>query len=199
MNQRVGEKHFRQLLVRMEEHWRQQGAPIAEAVHPGASKAALSTAERRLGLRFPAEVRLWFEWHDGTQGGGPIGAPTFYSYPFAFFTLDTAVKESLWARDMAASLQGAFEPGRVLWDASWLVLSKTPVGEMLVVECSQAGGTPAPVRIIEWSDERVTKVRFASLTDYVSRIVREMDEGRMRFDAASGWWEGTAHGASLDE
>mgnify|MGYP002654666621 CR=1 FL=1 len=52
------------------------GAP---AVHPGADSAAIESAESRLGGRFPADLRAWFQEADGFDGEADLCMWRFWS------------------------------------------------------------------------------------------------------------------------
>ena len=63
------------LLDRLEAAWREQGAPIADHLAPGATEEELSQWEAESGARLPPELRIWWGWHNGAVGQPPGGIP----------------------------------------------------------------------------------------------------------------------------
>lgn len=61
------------LLRRLEDRWREAGAPITSHLRPGLTPEDLDRAELELGFPFPTEVREWYSWHNGVtqKDSGP--------------------------------------------------------------------------------------------------------------------------------
>ncbi|MDI6105955.1 SMI1/KNR4 family protein [Actinoplanes sp. NEAU-A12] len=80
-------------LVRLEAVWRAQGAPIADSLAPGLSGDDLAELEAEHGLVVPAELRLWWGWHDGVVGGGRRGGSlsAIGAGPWHFLSLGEAL------------------------------------------------------------------------------------------------------------
>jgi len=73
-----------ELLPRLEQLWAQLGAPIADQLAPGLTEAELSARERAAGLSLPAELRIWWGWHDGVrrlQPGTRLGLESLVCAP----------------------------------------------------------------------------------------------------------------------
>ena len=76
----------RHLLGELEVRWRAQEAPILERLTPGLSVEEIDAVTAPLGVRLPAEARLWWQWHNGVPGAKgslrvlrTIGGP-YYEY-----------------------------------------------------------------------------------------------------------------------
>jgi cell wall assembly regulator SMI1 len=54
------------MLEALAARWREQGAAIADDLRPGLAEAEMQAAAEPFGLALPAEVRVWWGWHDGT-------------------------------------------------------------------------------------------------------------------------------------
>ena len=77
------------MLELLADHWRRQGAPIAESLRPGLTENEMEELLGPLGLRLPREARMWWGWHDGASGEGSARA---IGPPVAFVPLVSAVE-----------------------------------------------------------------------------------------------------------
>ena len=79
--------HVDDLLIELEREMDRQGSPFSSLAAPPVDARQLDEAEERVGIAFPAELRAWWLWHDGTippQGrlsAHEIGAGGWWPYP----------------------------------------------------------------------------------------------------------------------
>ena len=75
-----------ELLEELERQWRVQGAPLVAGLAPGLTDTEIDALTEPIGLRLPAEPRLWWRWHDGAAPNAKLkidremGAPGYEAW-----------------------------------------------------------------------------------------------------------------------
>lgn len=156
---------------RLERAWREQGAPIADHLAPGATDLHLDEIEARYGAKLPAELRSWWAWHDGVrrlQPGLRLGPETQVGPGnWEFLSSAEAVEERDRRRAGSESASDADEDWQGGWRVEWLPIL-TMDAYALFVDCRQV--TPSgttPVRRYDHVPEDVFTPQTASLRQQV--------------------------------
>jgi cell wall assembly regulator SMI1 len=179
---------LRGLLERLEAHWRRMGAPIVRFLQPELTQDEMDRLTAPLGLRLPAEARVWYAWHDGVRypkpherlgGNTSVGAISYNPRPLA-----TAVEtcESMRLMDQQAAVREpeVYKPGDT-WQHSWFPICDTVGGDQLVISCDVPDGAVTAVR--PWNTESFgDRTAADSLTEVVEAWVHLLDEGLMHWD-----------------
>lgn len=181
---------FRELLGQLEQHLRDQRAPVSEVLRPGLSDAGMERFADRLGVRLPDEVREWYRWHDGAEKV-PSSRPPYSGSGIGGYRplpLLEAIAASEAARQSAERVAIAEVPADMIWARSWLPIMEAD-NRTVVVDCAVACGEPTPVRQIDPFDVPPPPVRSPSLTGAVDAWVWLLDNALLRYDADLGRWD----------
>ena len=116
----------RQLLGELEARWHAEGAPITERLTPGLSDEEIDAITAPLGIRLPAEARLWWQWHNGVPASAvtlraerTIGGP-YYEY----IPLEEAAADYRQVRKIAAEVVRDMDQDvDDFWHPSWWPIS----------------------------------------------------------------------------
>ncbi len=174
---RAEDRRLRRALDRLEQLFDEQQAPIARQLRPGLDAATLAELTAGLTPGLPAEVRIWFSWHDGAEVRGwestlPNG--------LLLLSLQEALEEH------AAVLA---EPGtESYYSPLWLPLCGRG-GYFIAIDRAVAGGEVTPVRYVGPEETDAFVVKAASLTEMIETWVRMCEEGYWRYDHTNGQWE----------
>ena len=175
-------------LERLEALWAEQGAPLVANLRPGLSEHEIEAQLRPLGLRAPAEARLWWGWHDGVPSGQ---ARIMGGSWFRFFTLSDAVAQYHSSRGVAKQAAGIDEEGADrFWHPSWLPITETGYGAVIACDCAVAEGSVTPIRVVDWGRKEDSDVPVAgSFGQMVAWWIEAIERGAWRYDADLGRWE----------
>jgi cell wall assembly regulator SMI1 len=189
---------FQKALQRLEQAWRDQGAPIVDALAPGATADQLDDVEGTLGFALPPEVRAWWGWHDGAvhpNGDGWTGDQTRIGPGFRdSLSSASALRERQARRDSWNSADpdaddGPDEDWDGLWRASWLPLLRADA-DLIFVDCKQT--TPAgtvPIRNHAHVPEDVFTPASGSLFQAIEIWIWLLEERHVAWDHNQQGWE----------
>ena len=189
------------LLDELLARWRDQRAPIADRLEPGLPNAAMDELTSPLGLRLPAEARVWWGWRDGAPQDETrlLTSRQMGTFGLPFLSLEEAVAEYRSRRDAAqeaAARQGDNAPAELAdpdywWDLSWFPITVTGNGTAVACDCSVGPEAPTPIRAIRWgSGPDFGDVVLPSMRELVKWWIDAFDNGTFRFDAESNLWTG---------
>ena len=89
----------------LEERWVRMRAPIAGRLRPGLAAGELDSLASATGLRLPAELCVWWGWHDGASTG-ELARDAWIGPDTPFHSLAEALEERTRLADHAASSTG---------------------------------------------------------------------------------------------
>ena len=167
------------LLAALEVRLRRFGAPVVEALRPGAPPELVRAELAAEGLAAPDELVAWWGWHDGVEGPTVADGPGVVERPksvlvdaWQLVSLADALRIRRWTLDEYARAGGA---GIV--PAGWIpVLHFT--GAAWLAADSAAGG--APLFLVDGGaglPERPPTPQFSSLSEVVELVIRLFDDG----------------------
>lgn len=136
-------------LADLETQWQRLGLPAATEATRGATDLDLRLAEDVAGLQFPAEVREWFAWHNGSVSGEVQAAPRWWLVSVA----DAAALYRERRDDLPPEEFLGMDPDR-LWPPSYFPLAVSNSSGVLVADCSGPIDEPAPVDVVDPHAER---------------------------------------------
>ena len=182
-----------ELLGRLAELWRRQGAPIADHLAAGCGEADLHRLERDHGLTFPAELRTWWGWHDGVerrQPGTRLGVESLVGVgPWEFLSC----REALDSRALMLRVAGRAEYPATdddwdgYWRPSWLPVLAYDA-HMVFVDVDQDHAGQVPVRVWDAQPDDVVRPRVGSWTDAVALWVNLIEGGYYTWSADRQVW-----------
>jgi hypothetical protein len=177
-------------LVGLERAMREAGAPVADAFRPGASKEMLDLAAAEFGFALPAELRTWWQWHDGVIDGAEagVGEPLYPQGP-QMLPLDEAVKSYRSWRDRVrraakAELPFPFDHPDHLFRPTWVPILSEEHPAILVCDASEQ--ELSPVVTIDAMYEG-PEPHTASLGDLIT-CIRDAYDARVWSKDPSGDW-----------
>jgi hypothetical protein len=169
-----------ELLRELEGELATLGVPT-ELFAPGIARDHCRSVLRPAGGPVPAEVEVWFEWHNGTVGD--LSAPRLLR-PVELWSAEQVAR---WI----ASPPFPFGKGRFdMWDPSWFQLTGDNNG--LIVTCDER---PHPL-VRRWNPEMHTDpllqpspLQVVSLCTPVSRWLRAIRDKKWLWNASMMQWE----------
>ena len=173
------------LLAGLEERWQRLGVALIEGLQPGIPVEDMDALAAPLGLGLPPEARTWWGWHDGVRRGVP---PRMNGAGWAFLTLDSAVAETAWRRELWLSVAG--EDAERFWSTRWLVLSTNMHGAAIVIDALDDGAATSAVRYIETEAPAGSSVEPAtrSMGEMVTWWLDAIDSGAHSYDTNRRQW-----------
>ena len=172
-----------ELLPRLEQLWAQLGAPIADQLAPGLTEAELSARERAAGLSLPAELRIWWGWHDGVrrlQPGTRLGLESLVGVgPWEFLSC----VESLDERALMSRVAGE------LWQPTWLPVLAFDAHRVFV-DCGQDQDGRVPVRVWDAQPDDLDRHRLPSFAALVALWVQLLEAGSVAWSDQRPVWPG---------
>jgi cell wall assembly regulator SMI1 len=175
------------MLERLKERWREQDAPILEALQPGLSDARMDELVAPLGISLPDEAREWWGWHNGVPGAAGRIKRRMTAI-FEFLSLEDAVTECLELREIARSGGDQVAPG--IFRPTWLPLAVTMSSPVAVCETAGDPHQPAPVYLLDWGGyESSHRVPAAdSITEMVGYWLKGYEAGLYTYLPDKGRW-----------
>jgi len=177
-------------LLDLERAMREAGAPVANTFRPGASEEKLDLAAAEFGVALPAELRLWWQWHDGVIGGAEagVGKPLYPEGP-QMLPIDEAVKSYRSWRDRAKrgtkpDLPFPLDHPDHMFSPTFVPILGTRYGAILV--CDASDRDIAPVVTIDPMYEG-PEPTSKSLGDAVTWISNAYEAGVWSRDASADW------------
>jgi hypothetical protein len=173
------------LLAELQERWHRLGVSLLEGLRPGLSVENMNRLTEPLGLRLPLEARTWWGWHDGVRRGVP---PRMNGADWAFLTLDSALAETAWRRELWLSVAGG--DAERFWRTRWLVLSTNMHGAAIVIDALDDSAATSPVRYIETEAPAGSSVEPAtrSMGEMVTWWLDAIDSGAHTYDTNRRQW-----------
>lgn len=187
---------MREVWARIEEVLRATAPDVLAILPAGASPAAISAAEDRLGVSLPADVRESYSAHDGSGGAhagggadllphreyGHVGVP--------LLSLAECVSDrERWLRAWEA---GAFDDSRASprgpirpqwWCRGWVPVTWDGGGDHLCIDLDPAPGGGVPGQVIYFShEEGPLTVVAPSWRAYLEWCAADLEAGRLRFE-----------------
>jgi hypothetical protein len=159
-----------------------QRAPIAEHFREPTTAEAIEELESSVGFPIPAELRLWWSWHDGAASDGTRRNATIGPW-FFFFGSAEALAATEHMRKVVARL--ALEPDwgvEIAWKESWLAI--TDVGRV-ACECRASVDTASVIGV----EIAPTKVGARSLGELVDWWIEALESGAWRYGRNRPLWD----------
>lgn len=183
-------------MEQLEKRWRDQGAPIADALEPGLTPAAIAALTEPLGITLPGEVARWWAWHNGAGLERPhsreIGGPGF-----RYISLEEAVQKYhalrvVAKRSVTQGVEGAPEFGELdfWWNRQWFPIVESVGGISLACDCTVAFEAATPIRAVDWSAREPGDASVArSFGQVIEWWIAAFDAGAWRYDRAAQQWD----------
>lgn len=173
------------LLNRLEQRWRDQGALVARALRPGLADSEMDELTEPIGLRLPVEARRWWRWHDGAEPEYPGGPPAHLGPGKYFLSLADAVKECQKLREMQRYAWG--EDLGPYWRAGWLPLYSSD--RPIMFDCAVGPEEPVPVRSIFFEDPTAGERGVRSIGELVTVWIGAIDCGAWQWLRSEERWD----------
>jgi hypothetical protein len=166
------------LLDRLVAALRAQGAPIVDYLNAGIADAELDALTAPLGIKLPAEARVWWRYADGVPRHAPLSSVGL-SASWWWAPLEEIVHECREMREIVSEDVQPGEPG--LFKDSWLPIV---IGDaILAIDTSQP--VIAPVYTIDFADLEpsgsYTPI-LPSLGSLVQTWTLALENGAVRYD-----------------
>jgi hypothetical protein len=162
-------------LTQLKLRWEKLGlVGVLDHLRPGLTDAEMDALTASLGIVLPAEARVWWGWHDGTD---PLGIAPIRGEEFAmlapgriFLPLGHAVKHCQMLREL---LWAAMEPD----DSSRQWLPLNTVEDPTILDCA----ADAPTRVFRLEFQFPARRRgLPTLGALIDAYIEAFDTG--------GWW-----------
>jgi hypothetical protein len=169
----------RDALREFERRMSERNTAFVRHLRPGLSDAQIDALTGGLPFRVSAELRAFYNWHDGVTEH-PRPEWPYFPGGGILTPLGIAVEEyHEWASDPPV-------PGRV-YQPTWFPINSMD-GIAIVLDCDVPDGAASPVHIVdhkaEWRYHRVP-----SLLHAVQLWNQMLDEGYWVYDESEGEWE----------
>ncbi|GIF26087.1 hypothetical protein BJ973_003357 [Actinoplanes tereljensis] len=176
-------------LIRLEAAWVAQGAPIAGDLAPGLGDARLDELLAVDDLVLPAELRLWWGWHDGV-GSGVWNEPVsrLGAGSWAFLSLGEALEQR---RSEISMGGGSFPADPGDWAGQWAPwwLPVAVAGSAYLFADLSAVGLEAPIHLWAQQPDDVFTVQFPSFGDVVAGWADGLERGYFVWSAERNEWD----------
>jgi len=164
----------------------QQEAPVVRRLQPPASPGAFAAIESEFGLRCPNELKLWWEWHNGTNVKPHEKASKASIGPlFEFLGAEEALNVTRDSRALAQEIDPD-EP-EIYWGQFWLAL-----GTDGRVACDLARDPDSPVTILDVDYHKASHPGAAvaqSLGEMVRWWIEALESGAWSYDLEHDRWQ----------
>ncbi len=175
-------------LRKLERLLTEQEAPVVERLQPPVSPVAIAALESEFGLTLPDELRLWWEWHNGTDVKPHERAVKASIGPlFEFLGAEEALKVTRESQELAREIDPD-EP-EVYWGSTWLA-----IGNDGRVACDLAVNPDAPVPVLDVDYHKVAQpgaIVAKSLGEMVAWWIEALETGAWHYDDGHDRWERT--------
>lgn len=170
-------------LVGLENRLRIQRAPLGRLLRPGAPEEELQATFSWLGLTLPDELRVLYQWHDGTIVD--FDEPEDPDMPglWIFDRLRSAVLNYLDLVTFFEETGDLGDPDHML--STWFPISYSD-GRALLVECNVPPGQASHIYV--YCHDDVTHCAATSLLSVVRLWNRMFDEGYFVYDPYTCEW-----------
>jgi hypothetical protein len=162
------------LLDELQSLLRERGARVADSWRPPASAELVAEKVGALGLTVPAEVSVWWGWHDGVAGDSL--QMRLIGLGWEPLQLDDAVEATLTHRRLAET-EDPFPD----WPQPWLVLGFDGSRGRLVCDTSVEPGEPSPIYVY-FDDEPPAGPILPSLGEVVSFWIKAIRDDVLKVD-----------------
>jgi cell wall assembly regulator SMI1 len=180
------------LLSELEARWRAQTAPIAERLTPGLSNEEINAITGPLGVRLPAEARLWWQWHNGVPRSAVTlrAQRTIGGAYYEYLPLEEAATGYRQLREIAAEVVSSPEQhADDFWHPSWWPISSNAGGAWIACQCDVAEDKPTPIRAISFVEStQFEPPVLASFGELIQHFINGLDQGVWRYDGDTGRW-----------
>jgi len=164
------------LLEELEARLRAFGAPIAEALLPGAEPERIRAALEAEGVPAHRDLVAWWSRHDSAASDAPPvdhGPGIFFRAentllePWHVLSLKEALRNRRWFRELDDRLP-----------AEWIPVALVDGRPVLLADAGAEGA--APLHILDEGQLGRPPVLFASLREFIELVVRAFDAGAVR-------------------
>jgi cell wall assembly regulator SMI1 len=183
-----------ELLDQLASRWRSSRWPGVDLLNPGLTDDEIDAATDPLGFRLPAEVRLWWRWHDGISVAAdqPVRPAEFGAGGRWYLPLAAAIDEYKVMRDVAAKLAVEDSPPGVTRDDWWpkqlFPITKTSGGTVTACDCSVRQETASPIHIVDYEDGPAGPPQAPSFGTTILWWIMAIDTGAWFYDADEKRW-----------
>ncbi|PJJ60473.1 cell wall assembly regulator SMI1 [Hymenobacter chitinivorans DSM 11115] len=153
---------FPTLLTRLDALLQQRRPAYYATLNPPATAAELAAFEAEFGLMLPAELRLWFGWHDGQRG-------------FESFVQNNCLQSLSSAADTMRVNRELLEDGDFVanwWQPGWVPFLENGGGDHVCVDLSGTFTGHAGQVLEHWHDWEARPVLFPDLTAWLTAVVQ---------------------------
>ena len=153
---------FASLLTRFETLLRQRRPAYYATLNPPAPAAELAAFEAEFQLTLPAELRLWFSWHDGQEGFER------FCQNNCLQSLSGAAETMRINRELLAA--GDFVPN--WWQPGWVPFLENGGGDHVCVDLQGTFTGHAEQVLEHWHDWEPRTILFPDLTSWLQAVVQ---------------------------
>jgi hypothetical protein len=162
------------------------GAPVEGWARPGLDRQTIDETAASLGLRLPAEGRMWWQWHAGPteMGKGKLFGPSGPA-----ITLEEAVETYRESRRIAEKSAHAWpdEDSDFIWNPMWFPIKGVELP--VAIDCSVSETDPTPVLFVDWQAiDGFFEPKAASIAEMVGWWIDAIDAGAWEWDASQSRW-----------
>lgn len=159
---------------------------LVKRLPPGATHEALASAEAELEVRFPVDVRRYFQVHDGFGSGMDFSVRTEQnSGLYLLMPLHEMVRSWKTLRDIGADLQvneGMFSepmgPIKSSWyDRAWIPFTDNCQGDHHCMDFSPEEGGEVGQIIFWWHEKGATEIVAYTFLDWFTALAEGLASG----------------------
>ena len=168
----------------LKQRWRDQGAPLVNHLRPGLSDDEMDALTAEVGIRLPAEARVWWAWHDGGENRGQPGDRALEMGPgHSFLSLAEAIHGCrMWRR-----VYEDFDPP--IWQPGWLPITSSE--REVVIDCGVGSDDPIPVySVFSQAFTEDDPPAAGSMGELVEIWIDAIDSGAWSYDQSAQRWNG---------
>jgi cell wall assembly regulator SMI1 len=178
------------LLVELEQRWRDEGAPVATRLSPGLRDEEIDAVTSAVGIVLPTEARRWWRWHDGVAALGVRLAREREVAPgLEFLPLAEAVHRCLRYREISR-VWSENAPGvdpEPWWGPTWFVIVDAGQAGIVAGDCAIPDDAPTPIRCVSPPEpgNPIAPPLLGSFGEVVKGWIEAFDSGAWSY--ADGW------------
>src|SRR4051794_14878588 len=183
-----GEPLNAQILERLQQRLRAEGARPLEGRGPGLTSDEIGGLSQGLPAPLPAELGLWWSWR--TWGAGEL-LPNHEFWPLESSINERASRLEFVAEELPSPQSPGLMPD-YMWHPLWLPVFAHAAGSVVAADLATSNGKVAALRLVDWhevgEEEGFARVVAPCLGVYLTHLLDELDAGQYLFDSNAKAW-----------
>lgn len=199
---------MRETLKRLEKVLNVHAPPLMRLFRPPASSKAIESVERRLGVSFPDDLRVFYEWHDGQIYDG-VKVPYFFAQ-LAWCDLENVIVQ--WQMNMDNLRRLEPETGQQpdndveahqtvrldWWNPKWIPIGDSKAGAVNLCVDMDPGPAGVQGQLIFWCGDDVEHLVIAtSLQSHLDDLILRLEQGKVVYSPERFAWVDTSNGKEV--